>query len=190
MSKKLATIVGGTLLMVAFLAGTMQGCGGGDGSDPRALCNQTCDKLAMCSPDLAPFLADCKAQCSMSSTGGQRCTNEAAMVSAFKACLAMTCENFLTCEIPDCQGGAGGTGGGGGSTGQGGAGGAVAGDCSVCTKAASCCNALPNSNPTDCAMLSAANCTAAGANQAQYIQACQLVITGGASLPDPPQACL
>ncbi len=190
MSNKVTGIVGGMLLVVAFFAGTTQGCGS-DSSDVVAICNQGCDKAAMCNPEFAPFIAECKSQCSTQGPGGgQRCTNEAAIISAVKSCLAMTCETYLNCveTVPECQGGAAGAGGGGGgSTGQGGAGGSGAADCSICTKANACCVALQTGQ--DCSSLSAANCTAAGANQAQFVQACQTIITVGTASGNPPAAC-
>ena len=192
MSNKVTGIVGGMLLVVAFLAGTTQGCGS-DGNDAVATCNQGCDKLAMCNPEFAAFVAECKSQCSMggaAGSGGQRCTNEAAIASAIKSCLNMTCETYLTCldGVPDCVGGAGGAGGGGGgSTGQGGTGGGGAADCSICTKANACCVALQTGQ--DCSPLSADSCAAAGASQAQVIQGCQTIITLGMSLTPPPAAC-
>jgi hypothetical protein len=188
MSNKVTALVGGMLLVVAFLAGTSQGCGG-DSSDAVAICNQGCDKAAMCDADVAPFVAQCKSQCSMQGTGGQRCTNEAAIISAVSSCLKMTCETYLSCleGVPDCQGGGGGAGGGGGSTGQGGMGGNSAGNCSICTKANACCMALATGQ--DCSALNADSCAAAGDNQAAFIQGCQAIITVGMSMANPPSAC-
>jgi hypothetical protein len=189
MSNKVTALVGGMLLVVALFAGTTQGCGG-DGNDAVATCNQGCDKAAMCDPELAPFVAQCKSLCAMPAQGGQRCTNEAAIISAASACLKMTCETYLNCleGVPECQGGGGGAGGGGGgSTGQGGTGGSGAGNCSICTKASACCTALGTGQ--DCSALNADSCAAAGANQATFIQGCQTIISIGMSGANPPAAC-
>lgn len=194
MSKKWTAIVGGMLLVVAFLAGTTQGCGSSR-DNAVDLCNQGCDKFGMCFTDPAPTAAQiqqCKAGCSsqVGSGGGATCTNEAAIVSAYKSCLGMSCETFLSCldTIPECQGGAAGSGGGG-STGQGGGGGTGSASCSICTKANACCMAIPGGNPADCT-LSATDCAASGANQATYIQGCQTILSLGMVLPDPPSDCL
>lgn len=191
MSKKLTTVLGGMFLVIGLLAGTVQGCG--DGDDRVALCNQGCDKAGMCIAEATPaVVAQCKSACNMPSQGGgQRCTNEAAIISAVKACLAMSCETYANCieTVPPCQGGGGGTSGGAGSTGQGGSGGGGgSANCAVCTRASACCTALQTGQ--DCSAISADTCNSAGANQATLIQGCQAILTGAASLPDPPSACL
>jgi hypothetical protein len=81
-------------------------------------------------------------------------------------------------------GGATATGGTSGATGgtSGAAGGSGAADCSVCTKAASCCTAI--GEPTTlCNMISTSTCNAAtGATQTTLIQTCQMIVTQGAAL--------
>jgi hypothetical protein len=189
MSNKVTALVGGMLLVVAFFAGTTQGCGD-SGND----CTRACDKYIMCFPDAAAFAQQCKAACMSNSTGGGTCTNQTAITTAAKACLNASCADLEACldGVPDCQGtGAGGTTGGAGSTGQGGAGGgAPAAVCATCAAANACCMALPGSNPTECT-LSTADCNAlSGADQTNYITGCQTVLTVGRLLPAPPAACL
>lgn len=198
MSNKLTALVGGMLLVVAFLAGTTQGCGGGDGGNNYAdICNRGCDKFAMCYPEAAAFVTQCKSGCTSMGQGTTTCTNQTAIVNAAKACLDVPCAQLEACQdgIPDCVTGAGGSTGGGGSTGaagttgQGGTGGAPAAECATCTAAEACCQAIPSTggqcgySVADCNMLT-------GANQANYIAGCQAIFTVARLLPDPPPACL
>ena len=197
MSKKLTTILGGMLLMVAFLAGTTQGCGSSSDSDNVVdLCNRGCDKYGTCFPEATAFVPQCKSSCTSMTSGGQTCTNQTAIVNAFKACIDGTCSALEAClgGIPECQGGTGaaGSSGGGGSTGSAGStgsGGAGAGDCSVCEKASSCCLAIGQPAAT-CMSFDAATCgMVTGANQATIIQACQSILTAAAGSANPPAAC-
>jgi hypothetical protein len=197
MSNKVTALVGSMLLVVAFLAGTTQGCGSSSGSDsPIDLCNRGCDKYVMCNPEDQAFLAQCKSLCSSSAPGsGQTCTNQTAIVNAAKACLNASCADFDGCQesIPECQGGTGGGGttGGAGSTGQGGAGGgAPPATCATCGNANACCLAIPGATAADCDF-STADCNAlSGTDQAYYIMGCQAAFTIGRLLPNPPAACL
>jgi len=200
MSTKLTTILGGMLLVVAFLAGTTQGCGSSSDSDNVVdLCNRGCDKYGTCFPEATAFVPQCKSSCTSMTSGGQTCSNQTAIVNAFKACLDVSCSALEGClgGIPECQGGtgaAGSSGGGGstgaaGSTGAGGAGGAGAADCSVCDKASNCCLATGQPAAT-CMSFNAATCgMVTGANQATIIQACQSILTAAAGSANPPAAC-
>ena len=192
MSRKLSVLLIGVFASVAFGAGIMQGCGGGSSSSNNvALCEKACDKALECAPDAGAIgqqlLGDCKARCQAAAT--THCSNEAAIVSATNACLAMSCDGFLTCSVPGCQTttGTGGMTGTGGTTGSGGTGGAA--DCSVCTKADACCTALANGQGASCTL--AADCnSASGAQQQQAITICQSILTAGQNVPSAPPACL
>jgi hypothetical protein len=135
MSRKITALIAGVVVSMAFLAGTMQGCGGGSGSGFSATCNAGCDKLMACLADAGTSaeqqVAACRASCN--STTQAHCTNEAAITAAIKSCTAMAdCTAALTCAatIPDCQTstgtagttGSAGTSGGGGRGGTGGSG--------------------------------------------------------------------
>ncbi len=146
------------------------------------------------------------------SADGGTCTNEAQIDQAGEACAAKTnCTELEACfeALPACQttGGTGGTSGAGntggasstggtsggstggtsggstgGTSGGAGSGGGTTADCSVCTKAATCCTAVGEPS-TVCNMISASTCNAAtGATQTALIQDCQSVLTGGAQL--------
>ena len=216
MSNRVTALVGGMLLVVAFLAGTTQGCGSSSGGDnPVDLCNRGCDKYVMCNPEAQAFTAQCKSLCSSMAPGsGGTCTNQTEVVNAIKACLNASCADLDACQaaVPECEGGTGaggstgaagttgaagstgaaGTTGAAGSTGAAGttgAGGAGAGNCSVCDKAASCCLAIGQPAAT-CNSFSAATCNMlTGANQTAVIQGCQGVITAATSSGSPPAAC-
>ena len=54
MSKKWMALFAGVVGSLAFVGGTMQGCGGGGGSDLKSLCKQGCDKAAACVADAGP----------------------------------------------------------------------------------------------------------------------------------------
>jgi hypothetical protein len=109
------------------------GCGGsGKATDPLALCSQACEKeVPLCAPGAtaavtAQAVTLCKASCPTTVAGGTSCTNLAAIVAAYQACLdKTTCADLTDCAgtIPACVGG----GGSGGTHGGGGVGGAGTG---------------------------------------------------------------
>ena len=180
----------GVVASVMFAAGIMQGCGSSSSNNNVALCEKVCDKALACVPDAGAIgqqaLADCKARCAaVSST---HCSNESAITSAANACLAMSCDGFVTCSVPACQttSGTGGTTGNGGSTGNGGAGGSGGGDCSVCTKADACCAALAGGTP--CNLVTTCN-SASGQQQQQAAMTCQAVLDAVSGNPQAPTAC-
>jgi hypothetical protein len=185
MSRKQSLFLVGVFAPVAFAAGIMQGCGGGSSSSSNvALCEKACDKALECAPDAGAIgqqaLGDCKARCQ--AAANTHCSNEAAIVSAANACLAMSCDGFLTCSVPNCQTTTG-TGGTGGTTGTGGTGG---GDCSVCTKAEACCTALAGGQACNLKTM----CDTATADaKPSYVSACQSVLTTVAGNPQAPAAC-
>jgi hypothetical protein len=128
-----------SFLALSFVAAAAAGygCGSssGSGGDPKALCQQSCDKgIALCSADAgadvtAAATAVCKSSCTSAMGTGATCTNEGAIVAAYQKCLnETTCAGLMTCaqqEIPKCEGGSGsagtgGTTGGAGTTGHGG----------------------------------------------------------------------
>jgi hypothetical protein len=120
-------VFGAMVVGAAFIAATSQGCGGGSsGTNTVDLCNRLCTKTVECAGGFIT-LDQCKAQCTSEtmSSGGQRCTNEAAIVSKVNECLAKPdCPMFIQCgmTVPECAGsssGAAGTGssGAGGTTG-------------------------------------------------------------------------
>lgn len=179
----------GALLAAGVSAVTVQGCGSSSSSgDYMALCNQGCDKTATC---LGLDAASCKQQCSSQTTMTMSCSNSAAIISAYKGCLAMDCSAFLGCVagLPPCQsgGGQGGSSGGGqgGSSGGGTGGSTGNAGCSVCDKANSCCVALFTANQqstASCAAFSASVCNAqTGTTQTQLISSCNQVIAAGAA---------
>lgn len=110
-----------------------QGCGGGGGKSPQALCNESCDKAVMCSVtgtegNPEEFRTFCKAICSSAMpnpNAGQRCTNESAIAAAYESCLKKPCDQYEACinAIPECQGGGSGGSAGGGTGGRTGSGG-------------------------------------------------------------------
>ncbi len=67
MSKHLTALIVGSVASLALVVGTMQGCGGGSGSNNTALCEQGCDKLIACTPNPTAIemqaLAACKPNC-------------------------------------------------------------------------------------------------------------------------------
>jgi hypothetical protein len=107
MSNKMMTAVAGLIVGLAFMAGTMQGCGGSDGPDVAAFCDKFCAKAMECGFPVDQ--ATCKADC-MSENG--TCTNQAAIIDASNKCFAMAnCDAVIACgttTVPDCQGGGGG----------------------------------------------------------------------------------
>lgn len=161
MSKKLTGLIAGLVASLAFVVGTMQGCGGSSGgSDFKSLCNQGCDKAASCQGDadattIAQFKMQCQASCNAQPTN---CTNESARVSAAKACLAMSdCTAAGECAlgIPPCQNGTGGTtgsGGGGGAGGTTGTGGTSGGAWTCMDQPGQGCTCIqdPSGNLTSC----------------------------------------
>ena len=185
------------LLMVVATMFLSQSCGsssGGNAAEITDLCNQSCTKTLACFPDgSAPFdAATCKSLCtSMATSDGGTCSNQAAIISAAKACLAMSdCTAYLACaqSIPKCNGGSSGqggsTGGGqGGSTGGGQGGSTGTASCSVCDKAPACCTAVGGGSASQCAMLSTASCNAqSGAAQTQFVMGCQQILAAGVAL--------
>jgi hypothetical protein len=199
MSNKMTAILGGMLLVVAFLAGTTQGCGSSSGGDNYVdLCNRGCEKFGACNADagvpVAGIVQQCKSNCTSMGQQTGTCSNQTQIVNAFKVCLDVSCEALDGCleGIPACVGGSGGSGGStgaAGSTGQGGAGGGGAADCSVCAKANSCCLAL-GGTAADCMSFSASMCSSTpAADQATFIQVCQAIVTAAASSGNPPAAC-
>jgi hypothetical protein len=211
MSNKVMTVLGGLIAGLAFLAGTMQGCGGGSSANPQDTCNKVCDKEDTCGLLLGfgLTLAQCKGFCTQSASGGAsgsqgKCgnlTNEQA-AAKFNQCLSMGCDMFQGCigNVCSTTGGAGTSGGtgAGGTTGSAGtsggagraggagtsgtgAGGASGGDCAVVCGKAETC----------CKALipdAGASCSfVAGcsntANAAQIAAACQNIVTAGAGMP-------
>jgi hypothetical protein len=214
MSNKVISVLGALIVGATFLGGATQGCGGGGGTNYVDLCNRGCQKTVECSMGFVTD-AQCKNTCMMQtmSTGGQRCTNEAAIVSKFNECLGMAaCDAFLAClgTLPACQGagtGAAGTSatGGAGRTGTGAAGTGAAGTsatgaagtsatgaagtagstcATACTKADACCMAA---GQQACGLKAA--CDGAGADSAQYVSICNQFLAGVASNPQAPAAC-
>ena len=202
MSRKTVSAVIGSMLMVGFALGAVQGCGSSSSSGNFAeTCMQGCAKIIPCEAALGytQTMADCVQSCtdSAKTSSGGACTNAAAMESAASACLSKTaCADLLACgaSIPPCAGGGtggssgtgtGGTKGTGGSsgtgtggtTGTGGATGAAGGSgtagCAVCDKAQTCCVAA-----LTLAGQSTASCTysAASCNAAGTAQASDISI--------------
>jgi hypothetical protein len=116
MSSKVMKVFGAVMIGLAFVAGATQGCGGSSGGANIAdLCNRSCTKTVECLPGLFT-VEQCKTQCNAQSmgSGGQRCTNEAALVAKANECLAKaSCAEFLACgeTAPDCEVAASGTAG-------------------------------------------------------------------------------
>jgi hypothetical protein len=187
-----------------FAVVTLLSCGGGTsggGGKPSAeevkdLCGKLCQKLATCTG--LPAQA-CVSSCSDNSTGTGAIPPECNTRDVFNqvnACVNGECSTFTTCltdATNQCQtatGGSSSTGGArstGGSTSNGGStstGGAGSADCSVCSKANTCCVALATAQGVDassCANLSAATCMSAGTAQATLVMACQQTLTIGAA---------
>ena len=188
MSRKLSVVLVGVFASVAVAAGFMQGCGGGSSSSSNvAVCQKVCDKALECVPDAGSIgqqaHSDCLARCS--AAGSTTCSNESAIVSAANACLAMSCDAFLTCQVPACER----TTGTGGSTGTGGTSGTA--DCSACVKADACCAALANGDTTNCTFtVGCTNPTGGSQNQQTIITACQGVLNTAHNVPNAPAACL
>ncbi len=211
MSRKTVSAVFGSFLVAGFAFGAMQGCGSSSSGSYAETCMQGCAKILPCEADagFTETMAQCVQGCTQSAmtSAGGTCKNAAAMQSAANACLAKTtCIDLLACgaTIPACEtsgtGGSSGTGTGGTSgatggtsgTGTGGttstggtsgaAGGSGTGNCSVCTKAASCCLAI-GEPASVCNMISTTSCNAAtGATQTSLISTCQQIVTQGATL--------
>jgi hypothetical protein len=192
MSKKWMALFAGLVGSLAFVAGTMQGCGSSGGSgNNQALCNQVCDKIAACLADagVPTDPTSCKQTCAMQSQ--QHCANETAFASKAQECLdTATCAaaeacaatlETLTCEPTT---GTGGSTGAGGTTGTGGTSG---GGCMTCVKADACCMAL-GGTATDC--MSEATCTAQpAANQGTFNSGCAQALAAIAAQPNAPAAC-
>jgi hypothetical protein len=170
MSRKTVSAVIGSLLVVGFALGAVQGCGSSSPSagSVMSLCMQGCAKeSSLCGADAGETMADCMQGCvstETTSTGGA-CSNQSAILAAGNACLAKTtCAELELCvaTVPTCAGGTGGasgTGTGGrtstggtsgtgtgGTTGTGGSTGAAGASgtatCASCDKAQTCCLAL------------------------------------------------
>jgi hypothetical protein len=199
-----------TLALVAgVLSGSQQGCGSGGGSSNfQAVCDQGCDKQAMCMTGYDAAMCKqniCTAQCS----------NASARTTKSQQCIAMSdCTAFLACvlTIPACQttasgaggssagaGGSIGTGTGGsigtgtgGSIGTGtggsvgtGTGGTSGSACAPCAKFDACCMAAGQSNCT-----TNASCVALTADQQATVGAtCQTELNLIAGQPGAPAAC-
>src|SRR5262245_28496877 len=109
MSHKLTALIVGVFASLAVVAGTMQGCGSDNGASSNvALCERTCDKVLMCTPDAGAageqLRTTCKQNCA-TQVPNTHCTNESAIASAFNNCLGMDCEGYLAClpTVPACQ---------------------------------------------------------------------------------------
>jgi hypothetical protein len=122
------SVLAKSVFALGFAVGALQSCGSSSGSDPVALCQQGCDKAAMCTPDggaiAAAGAAACKSDCAASTGSVTKCSNLSAIESAYKACLAMDCATFENCietTLPACATGTGGSNGAGtgGSNGAG-----------------------------------------------------------------------
>jgi hypothetical protein len=210
-STRTFSVMAGCLFVLSLSAGVIGGCGGGSSAPSfSSLCMEYCNK---CEVDAgATYLQVCKSTCTTQANQMATCSNESAIANAAQSCINMSsCSAVDTClqSLPDCQSGGGGgssgthTGGTSGGTGTGGVGGHPGGgatggttgaagngggtaDCSICTKANTCCTALAAAYPqaisaSDCT-LSTANCTATGASSAGYVQTCQVVLTEGQAL--------
>jgi hypothetical protein len=167
--------------------------------DYLALCNQSCEKAVTClAGDAGAAGAQAAAQCMQQCTtqsgtmSAATCTNSAAIISAVRACLAMSCDGYIGCiqSVPPCDGGGGGLGGSsggglGGSTGGGTGGSSGNASCSACGKANSCCVALftaVGQDTTSCSTYSTSSCNAQpAAAQTQLIAACNSVVMSGAN---------
>jgi hypothetical protein len=209
MSTKITVTLAGGLLALALSVGTFEGCSSSGSSNVQALCEQGCDKITSCFADsgagIGQTAAQCKQNCTSpdgSATNPQNCTNQAAINSAYQACLNGTCGQFLTCAaaLPACQrsggtggasGGLGGTSGGlgGSSGGTGGAsGGSDAGvSCAICTKLDTCCVAAAPLVGQDAAGCNfASSCAAAPGTVAAQ---CQTLLQTYGVLPNAPASC-
>jgi len=158
------------LLVLSLVSATLS-CGGSSKEDPVALCKQGCNKaVELCADDLggltpAQAKALCEGICTSQVGGnGMTCTNESAIIAAYKTCQTKTtCDEYTACgeSIPECQGGSTGTGGasgtggrsgtggssGGGTGGRSGTGGSSGGGASgtgACAEVLACCNASTN----------------------------------------------
>jgi hypothetical protein len=221
MSNKIISVLGGALLAIGAGAAGVQACsssssGNGAGGDNSALCNQACDKFAVCFADAGAFgqtiVTACRQGC------GAQCVNQAAIAAKAQECLALSdCDAFLQCAQtgPDCQSSTGGTTmttssgaagsgfatgstvsgagttGAGGTTGSGGSsgtGGTGAGaSCDPCTKADACCLALGGS--ADQCQLSATCDAESGQNRDGLISICTSFLQNEAADPTAPAAC-
>ena len=211
MSRKTVSAVIGSILMVGFALGAVQGCGSSSSGSYAETCMQGCAKILPCEADagFTETMAQCVQGCTqsaMTSSGGA-CKNAAAMQQAANACLTKTtCTDLLACgaTIPQCEtsgtggttgatgGTSGATGGTSGATGgssgaTGGTSGATGGSsgtnpsCSICDKAQACCTAIEGA--AACTAVTAATCNSTpAANQATIITDCQTILTAGASL--------
>jgi hypothetical protein len=75
------------------------------GIDPVTLCNQTCDKLAMCSPG-AITASGCKTQADCAHASGSTCLNADSIVACVDNCNKnVQCPDYTTClqSCPACQ---------------------------------------------------------------------------------------
>ena len=209
MSRKTVSAVIGSLLVVGFALGAVQGCGSSSPSagSVMSLCMQGCAKeSSLCGADAGETMADCMQGCvstETTSTGGA-CSNQSAILAAGNACLAKTtCAELELCvaTVPTCAGGTGGTSGTGtggtkgtggssgtgtgGTTGTGGSTGAAGASgtatCASCDKAQTCCTAIEGASA--CTDVSAATCNSTpAADQATIISDCQTILTAGATL--------
>ncbi|HET6283413.1 MAG TPA: hypothetical protein VFH73_20820 [Polyangia bacterium] len=211
---KTLTVMGGLLVALGFFAGAVQGCGS-SAADNKALCKKGCDKTLMCHPELAAFLMNCEATCSMKmGTTAQPCKNESAIIAKYNECLGKACgDAFDSClmTIPACEGGGttgtggsttgtGGKGGSGGSTGTGGSSTGTGGSgsdasasagCEACTKADACCNAFGaafDGGGGQCMLVDDCN-AATGNDRASIVSGCQMFVMNFSTVPSAPAAC-
>jgi hypothetical protein len=129
-STKAMPLLGAAICVLAFTAGTLQGCGGSSAESRLSLCEKICDKVATCSSAAAD--PSCKAACKGTSDGGATvCTNEGAILTKMKECSDKSCADLDACRatIPACTtgGASDGSAGAGGSDGSAGAGDGAAG---------------------------------------------------------------
>ena len=129
MSRKLTALIVGVVASLAFVAGTMQGCGRSSSNSNQDLCNQACDRALACTPDAGSVGEQANALCKNSCAVPSAVLERGGDQEQDSECLAMQdCTAVLACRetVPDCLSttGTGGTTGAGGTTGSGGTGGA------------------------------------------------------------------
>src|SRR5678815_2500013 len=98
MRKSVMTVMASLVVGLAFLAGVVQGCGGGSGTNAAALCDKSCKKSVMCGS--ATDEATCKTQCMQEAMDAPKCSNDSAIFSAVDACLGKAnCDDVLACLL-------------------------------------------------------------------------------------------
>ena len=125
MSNKAISVLGVLAAGLGLLAGTTQGCGGGNSSASFTdTCNMVCDKEASCNPQFAAGVSACKNNCASSASDASTSTSvmnscpnmsQDQVIAKANSCIAGSCTALLGCLESICPSGNTGADGGAGA---------------------------------------------------------------------------